>query len=193
LPLVYTSCAPFEICKASGDNLQAIWRAFLTPYKAEGCRLVPDAVSASLPAAVRPAQLAQTYLEPASCVSCRCFLPQASLLSLVNCLTFACALCTVVLTAHNRLAESNLQAICRDILALYETEGRRLIADAVAAGLLAAVAEGPRATEQFAAVAAVFVGGLAAGARAQDVSARFLEMLAVRLQQVRRICCIALC
>lgn len=84
----------------------------------------------------------------------------------------------------DRLAESNLQAICRDILALYESEGRRLVADAVSAGLLAAVAEGPRATEQFAAVAAVFVGGLAAGARAQDISARFLEMLVARMQQV---------
>jgi nucleolar MIF4G domain-containing protein 1 len=83
-----------------------------------------------------------------------------------------------------RLAESNLQAICRDILTLYETEGRRLVADAVSAGLLAAVAEGPRATEQFAAVAAVFVGGMAACARAQDISARFLEMLVARLQQV---------
>jgi hypothetical protein len=30
----------------------------------------------------------------------------------------------------------------------------------------------------------VFVGGLAAGARAQDISARFLEMLVARLQQV---------
>jgi hypothetical protein len=58
------------------------------------------------------------------------------------------------------------------------------VADAVSAGLLAAVAEGPRATEQFAAVAAVFVGGLTAGARAQDISARFLEMLVARLQQV---------
>jgi nucleolar MIF4G domain-containing protein 1 len=98
----------------------------------------------------------------------------------------ACALCTAFFAFRvTRLAESNLQAICRDILTLYETEGRRLVADAVSAGLLAAVAEGPRATEQFAAVAAVFVGGLAAGARAQDVSARFLEMLVARLQQVR--------
>jgi hypothetical protein len=53
-------------------------------------------------------------------------------------------------------------------------------------GLLGAVAEGPRATEQFAAVVAVFVAGLTATARAQDVSARFLEQLVKRLQQVRR-------
>ena len=83
-----------------------------------------------------------------------------------------------------RLAEANLQPISRDILLLYESEGRRAVADAVSAGLLAAVAEGPRATEQFAAVAAVFVSALAAAARAQDISARFLEMLVARLEQV---------
>jgi hypothetical protein len=54
------------------------------------------------------------------------------------------------------------------------------------AGLLGAVAEGPRATEQFAAVVAVFVAALTASARAQDISARFLEQLAKRLELVRR-------
>lgn len=54
----------------------------------------------------------------------------------------------------------------------------------VFAGLLAAVAEGPRATEQFAAIVAVFVAGIAATARAQDISARFLEQLVKRLEQV---------
>jgi hypothetical protein len=54
----------------------------------------------------------------------------------------------------------------------------------VCAGLLGAVAEGPRATEQFAAVVAVFVAALTASARAQDISARFLEQLAKRLEQV---------
>lgn len=47
------------------------------------------------------------------------------------------------------------------------------------------MAEGPRATEQFAAVVAVFVAGLTATARAQDISARFLEQLVMRLEQVR--------
>jgi len=83
-----------------------------------------------------------------------------------------------------RLAEANLQPISRDILLLYESEGRRAVADAVSAGLLAAAAEGPRATEQFAAVAAVCVSALAAAARAQDISARFLELLVARLEQV---------
>jgi hypothetical protein len=35
-------------------------------------------------------------------------------------------------------------------------------------------------------VVAVFVAGLTATARAQDISARFLEQLVKRLQQVRR-------
>ena len=91
---------------------------------------------------------------------------------------------TVICLLH-RLAESNLQPICQDIISLYNSEGRRAVADAVSTGLLAAVAEGPRATEQFACVAAVFVAGLTATARAQDISARFLEMLVARLQQVQ--------
>ncbi len=35
-----------------------------------------------------------------------------------------------------RLAEANLQGIVRDILGLYETEGRRAVAEAVSAGKL---------------------------------------------------------
>lgn len=46
-----------------------------------------------------------------------------------------------------------------------------------------ALASGPRASEQFAAVAAAFVAGLAAAARAQDVAAAFLERLAARLEE----------
>ena len=45
-----------------------------------------------------------------------------------------------------------------------------------------AVAEGPRATDRFAAVSAGFVVGLAATARAAEVGARFLEALALRLE-----------
>jgi hypothetical protein len=33
-----------------------------------------------------------------------------------------------------RLAEANLQGIIRDILGMYETEGRRAVAEAVSAG-----------------------------------------------------------
>lgn len=60
-----------------------------------------------------------------------------------------------------------------------------LCACTASTGLLGAVAEGPRATEQFAAVVAVFVAALTASARAQDISARFLEQLVARLEQVR--------
>lgn len=84
-----------------------------------------------------------------------------------------------------RLAEANLQGIVRDIAELYNTEGRRLVAQLVAATILAAVSEGPRASEQFAAVAATFVSGLTAVARAQDIAARFLEQLVTKLEQVQ--------
>ena len=40
--------------------------------------------------------------------------------------------CTVL----HRLAEANLQGIAKEVLALYNNEGRRLVAEAVARGLL---------------------------------------------------------
>lgn len=55
---------------------------------------------------------------------------------------------------------------------------------AVCRGLLTAVSEGPRATEAFAAVAAVFVSGLTALAKAQDIGARFVEMAAQLMEKV---------
>ncbi|GBF89357.1 hypothetical protein Rsub_02235 [Raphidocelis subcapitata] len=83
----------------------------------------------------------------------------------------------------NRLAESNLQGVVRDVAALYSSHGRRAVAAAVAERLVGAAEEGPRASEQFAAVAAAFIAGLAATARAQDVAALFLERLAAALER----------
>jgi hypothetical protein len=84
----------------------------------------------------------------------------------------------------HRLAEANLQGITKEVYQLYQAEGRRLVSEAVSLGLLQAVSEGPRATEAFAAVSAVFVSGLSALAKAQDVAARFLEMAAQLLEKV---------
>jgi nucleolar MIF4G domain-containing protein 1 len=80
----------------------------------------------------------------------------------------------------NRLAESNLQPLVTECASLHETN-RRVVASAVVRGLLSAAAGGPRASAAFACVAACFVAGLAAQARAQDVGAAFLEALAQRL------------
>ncbi len=51
-------------------------------------------------------------------------------------------------------------------------------------GRCQAVSEGPRASEQFAAITATFVAGLSSEARAQDIAARFLEQLATKLEVV---------
>ncbi|EFJ47843.1 hypothetical protein VOLCADRAFT_91452 [Volvox carteri f. nagariensis] len=85
----------------------------------------------------------------------------------------------------NRLAEANLQAISRDVAELYRTQGRRLVSEAVAAQILGAAESGPRASEQFAAVAAAFVAAIAAQTEAQDLAAGFLAALAERLEGAR--------
>lgn len=72
-------------------------------------------------------------------------------------------LCTLQHTPHtlsHRLAESNLQGVVRDVAALYADHGRRAVASSVARSMMSAVAEGPRASEQFAAVAAAFIAGV---------------------------------
>ncbi|GAB4822711.1 hypothetical protein N2152v2_009757 [Parachlorella kessleri] len=82
----------------------------------------------------------------------------------------------------NRLAEANIKGIVGDLAALYEEEGRRLVSDAVCAELLAAAAEGPRASDRFAAVTAAAVAGLAAAAHNSEIVANFLDRLAARLE-----------
>ncbi|KXZ45420.1 hypothetical protein GPECTOR_55g326 [Gonium pectorale] len=85
----------------------------------------------------------------------------------------------------NRLAESNLQPIAREVAELYGSHGRRLVSEAVAAQILGAAETGPRASEQFAAVAAAFVTAVAALAEAADLAAAFLAQLAERLEAAR--------
>ncbi|KAL4421444.1 hypothetical protein ABPG75_010735 [Micractinium tetrahymenae] len=82
----------------------------------------------------------------------------------------------------NRLAEANIQGIVSDLAALYQAEGRRLVSDAVCAELIAAAAEGPRASDRFAAVTAAAVAGLAGSVRAAEVLANFLSRLGARLE-----------
>ncbi|GLI60135.1 hypothetical protein VaNZ11_002206 [Volvox africanus] len=85
----------------------------------------------------------------------------------------------------NRLAEANLQSISREVAELYSTQGRRLVSEAVAMQILGAAESGPRASEQFAAVAAAFVTAVAAQAEAQDLAAGFLAELAQRMEAAR--------
>lgn len=68
---------------------------------------------------------------------------------------------------------------CRsDLASLYNEEGRRLVSDAVCAELIAAAAEGPRASDRFAAVTATAVAGLAGSVRSAEIVANFIDRLA---------------
>ena len=62
-----------------------------------------------------------------------------------------------------------------DLATLYDQEGRRLVSDTVCAELIAAAADGPRASDRFAAVTATAVAGLAGSVRAAEVVANFLD------------------
>ncbi|DBA70559.1 TPA: hypothetical protein ACH3X2_011953 [Trebouxia sp. C0005] len=83
----------------------------------------------------------------------------------------------------NRMSDSNLPGIVADVLQLAEQEGERAIADAVTAELLQAAAEGPRASERFAAVVAAFMSGLTGTSDAQGIGANFTSALAARLDK----------
>jgi nucleolar MIF4G domain-containing protein 1 len=82
----------------------------------------------------------------------------------------------------NRLTEASIQGIVTDLAKLYDAENRRLVSDQVCIEMLAATAEGPRATERFAAVAAASMAGLAAVSKTQEILANFLSRVAIRLE-----------
>ncbi|KAK9823765.1 hypothetical protein WJX72_005349 [[Myrmecia] bisecta] len=85
----------------------------------------------------------------------------------------------------NRLAESNVPQIVGEVLELYNEQGRRAVTNAVTQELLQAAAEGPRASDRFAAVVAAFVAGLAACAAAAEIGAAFVAAAAQRLEDAR--------
>jgi nucleolar MIF4G domain-containing protein 1 len=71
---------------------------------------------------------------------------------------------------------------CRQISSLYQNEGRSLVSATVASELVSASAEGPRATQRFAAVAAALISGLAGLNKSQEIVASFLAKVAEALQ-----------
>ncbi|KAL3133156.1 hypothetical protein ABBQ38_007050 [Trebouxia sp. C0009 RCD-2024] len=82
----------------------------------------------------------------------------------------------------NRMSDSNLPGVVADVLQLAEQEGERAIAEAVTAELLQAAAEGPRASQRFAAVVAAFISGLTGTSDAAGIGANFTAALAGRLE-----------
>ncbi|KAJ9511491.1 hypothetical protein QJQ45_029845, partial [Haematococcus lacustris] len=86
----------------------------------------------------------------------------------------------------NRLAESKLAGIVKEVAALYASEGRRAVGHTVTRLLLDAATEGPRASAAFASVAAAFIAGCAGSCRAPELAAAFMEGLALRLERAVR-------
>ncbi|CAD7703288.1 unnamed protein product [Ostreobium quekettii] len=83
----------------------------------------------------------------------------------------------------NKLVESNIQNVVREVGILHQEAGRSLVAETVVAEILQAVKKGPRASKQFASVAAAFVTGLTATANAQEIAAQFLAAIASALEE----------
>lgn len=69
---------------------------------------------------------------------------------------------------------------------LYQNEGRSVVGNTVASELLTAAAEGPRASDRFAAVAAAAVSGLAGLTDSPGVIATFTEKIALALEKAMR-------
>lgn len=70
----------------------------------------------------------------------------------------------------------------RELRELYENEGRSVVSRAVSSELVSAAAEGPRASERFAFVAAAAVSGMAALANSSEIVATFLAKVASALE-----------
>jgi hypothetical protein len=72
---------------------------------------------------------------------------------------------------------------CSELAVLYEQEGRRLVSDTVCGELIAAAADGPRASARFAAVSAAAVAGLAGSVRSAEVTANFLDRYGAKAKE----------
>ena len=86
----------------------------------------------------------------------------------------------------NRVASTNLGAIAKQLADTFAEVPRHLVIDAIVASTMQALAEGPRAVDQFAAVTASLVTLIAASAPAQDLLAKLLYAVAEDLERARR-------
>ena len=90
----------------------------------------------------------------------------------------ACLLCSLISLLPfllSSLLPPSFPIACSELAALYSQEGRRLVSDSVCAELISAAADGPRASDRFAAASATAVAGLAGSVRAAEVVANFLD------------------
>ncbi|KAI5079664.1 hypothetical protein GOP47_0005143, partial [Adiantum capillus-veneris] len=85
----------------------------------------------------------------------------------------------------NRLSEDNVESIACDILSLFQTHGRRVMIETLTNEILEAICSGPRGNEQYAAVFAAFVAGVASSV-GMDFGAKFLVSFAESLEEQRK-------
>eukprot|EP00250_Pteridium_aquilinum_P008362 c17886_g1_i3 orf=144-2522(+) len=85
----------------------------------------------------------------------------------------------------NRLSEDNVESIAPDIFSLFQVHGRRIMTDIITNEILGALCSGPRGNEQYAAVFAAFVAGVASSI-GMDFGAKFLASFAENLEEQRK-------
>lgn len=83
----------------------------------------------------------------------------------------------------NRLAEANIQGIVTELATIHKEVGRRQLSDAVCSELVSATAEGPRASDRFAAVASACIAGLAGTIHSSEIIANFLARVSDALER----------
>lgn len=85
----------------------------------------------------------------------------------------------------NRLSESNVETIAGEVSIVFQSHGRSLGAHIVGDEVLASCSKGPRGNEQYAAVFAAFVSGIAASV-GMDFGAKVLASLAASFEEEYR-------
>lgn len=85
----------------------------------------------------------------------------------------------------NRLSESNVETIAGEVSIVFQSDGRSLVAHIVGDEVLASCSKGPRGNEQYAAVFAAFVSGIAASV-GMDFGAKVLASLATSFEEEYR-------
>ncbi|MCO5609437.1 hypothetical protein L7F22_063663 [Adiantum nelumboides] len=85
----------------------------------------------------------------------------------------------------NKLSEDNVESLACDILSLFQAHGRRVMTETLTNEMLEAICSGPRGNEQYAAVFAAFVAGIASSV-GLDFGAKFLVSFAESLEEQRK-------
>ncbi|KAG6546424.1 hypothetical protein Mapa_011972 [Marchantia paleacea] len=81
----------------------------------------------------------------------------------------------------NRLSEANVESITSDVSTIFQANGRHMVTEILSNEIVGACIEGPRGNDQYAAVFAAFVAGMAASVGI-DFGAKFVAALAKALE-----------